>query len=77
MTEEVVKINTDFIRLDALLKLAGVADTGGQAKVLIQDGKISVNQKICTQRGRKLRSGDVVGAGETGAVRSIKINGPV
>ena len=60
MTEQEIRIHTDYIRLDALLKLAGMADTGGAAKVLIQAGKVRVNGEICTQRGRKLRPGDQV-----------------
>lgn len=51
MTEQEIRIHTDYIRLDALLKLAGMADTGGAAKVLIQAGKVRVNGEICTQRG--------------------------
>ena len=53
-----VPISTEFIRLDALLKLAGLADTGGSAKQMVQAGEILVNGEICTQRGRKLRPGD-------------------
>ena len=60
MTEQEIRIHTDYIRLDALLKLAGMADTGGAATVLIQAGKVRVNGEICTQRGRKLRPGDQV-----------------
>lgn len=60
MTEQEIRIYTDYIRLDALLKLAGMADTGGAAKVLIQAGKVRVNGEICTQRGRKLRPDDRV-----------------
>ena len=60
MTDQEIRIHTDYIRLDALLKLAGMADTGGAAKVLIQAGKVRVNGEICTQRGRKLRPGDQV-----------------
>lgn len=54
-----VEITTDFIRLDAALKLANVVSTGGQAKMLIEDGQIRVNGEICAQRGKKLRSSDV------------------
>lgn len=54
-----VEITTDFIRLDAALKLSNVVSTGGQAKMLIEDEQIRVNGEICTQRGKKLRSGDV------------------
>ena len=57
-----IEISTPFIRLDALLKLAGVAETGGMAKELIQGGEARVNGEICTQRGRKLYPGDTAEA---------------
>ncbi len=57
---ETVKIATEFIRLDDLLKLTGVASTGGQAKVMIQSGLILVNGEVCPMRGKKLREGDAV-----------------
>lgn len=56
--KETIKINTPFIRLDALLKLVGAAGTGGQAKIMIQNGEVLVNGEICTMRGKKLREGD-------------------
>lgn len=55
---EIIKIETEFIRLDSLLKLAGWVDTGGQAKFLIQNGEVAVNGEPCTQRGKKMRPGD-------------------
>lgn len=55
-----VAIDTEFIRLDALLKFAAVVQTGGEAKLLIQDGLVAVNDEVCTQRGKKIRPGDVV-----------------
>lgn len=55
-----VTIHTEFIRLDALMKLSGCADTGGQAKAGIQEGEVLVNGEVCTQRGKKIRPGDVV-----------------
>ena len=55
-----VTIQTEFIRLDALLKLANITQTGGQAKWMIQDGAVSVNGEICTMRGKKIRVGDTV-----------------
>ena len=58
MQSETVKIETPFIRLDALLKFAGAAQTGGEAKLLIQEGGVSVNGERCTQRGKKLYPGD-------------------
>ena len=50
----------EYIKLDQFLKLAGVVETGGEAKQLIQSGQISVNGSIETRRGRKLYHGDVV-----------------
>lgn len=48
----------DYIRLDDLLKNVGVVNTGGHAKIIIQDGEVKVNGEICTMRGKKLRVGD-------------------
>jgi len=55
-----VKITTDFIKLDALLKFASLSNSGGEAKILIQNGKVFVNGQVCTMRGKKIRPGDVV-----------------
>jgi ribosome-associated protein len=55
-----VKIDTEYIKLDALLKWAGIASSGSEAKFYIQDGLVKVNQEICIQRGKKLRIGDVI-----------------
>ena len=57
---ETISINTEFIRLQDLLKLTGLAATGGEAKVRIQAGEASVNGEICLQQKKKLREGDVV-----------------
>lgn len=51
------------IKLDQFLKWVGIAPTGGQAKLMIQDGKVMVNDMIETRRGRKLVSGDRVMVG--------------
>ena len=58
MTEERVKIETEFIRLQDLLKFAGAVMTGGEAKLLIQNGEVKVNGEVCTMRGKKLCPGD-------------------
>lgn len=58
-TEE-IKINTEFIKLDSLLKFSSIAETGSMAKMLVQDGKIKVNGEVCIARGKKIRSGDMV-----------------
>ena len=60
MQKEIVAIDTEFIRLDALLKFAGALDTGGQAKFVIQDGLVKVNGQVELQRGKKLYDGDIV-----------------
>jgi ribosome-associated protein len=57
---EPVEITGEFIRLDALLKFAAIAETGGEAKLMIQEGEVSVNGDICLQRGKKIRPGDIV-----------------
>ena len=54
------KIDTEFIRLDAFLKLNDAVQSGGHAKVVIQGGEVKVNGEICTMRGKKLRQGDRV-----------------
>ena len=57
---EKILIHTEYIKLDILLKLAGLVETGGEAKLLIQDGQVQVNGEVCTMRGKKLRAGDTV-----------------
>ena len=70
---EKIRINTEFIKLDALLKFAGLCETGGEAKLLIQQGQVQVNGEVCTMRGKKLRGGDTVTlAGRTVAVRQAQ-----
>ncbi|HZK09956.1 MAG TPA: RNA-binding S4 domain-containing protein [Clostridia bacterium] len=56
----IVKIKTDHIRLDQLLKFAAIVDSGGLAKHLIRDGFVYLNGTTCTQRGKKIFSGDLV-----------------
>lgn len=58
--EQIVEINTDFIKLDSFLKLCNAVSSGGEAKMLIQDGFAKVNGEVCTMRGKKLRDGDCV-----------------
>lgn len=54
------KLEDDYIRLDDLLKLNGCVETGGQAKMLIQGGGVTIHGEVCTMRGKKLRGGEVV-----------------
>ena len=58
MVEDRIKIETEFIKLQDLLKFAGAVETGGEAKLLIQDGEVKVNGEVCTMRGKKLWPGD-------------------
>ena len=51
-------IDTEFIRLDAFLKMNDAVQTGGHAKLVIQNGEVRVNGEVCLQRGKKLRPGD-------------------
>lgn len=60
---ETITVNTEYIRLQDLMKLANMVSSGGEAKQLIQDGQVSVNGEPCLQRGKKLRPGDEVSYG--------------
>lgn len=55
-----ITITTEFIKLQDLLKLANLVGTGGEAKIVIQNGDVSVNGEVCTMRGKKLYDGDRV-----------------
>lgn len=48
-----VEITTEFIKLDALLKFAGLCETGGEAKLCVEEGLVKVNGETCLQRGKK------------------------
>ena len=55
-----IKIHTEFIKLQDLLKFANLVETGGMAKECVQCGEVTVNGEVCTMRGKKIRPGDVV-----------------
>lgn len=57
---EKITIETEYIKLDSLLKFAAVVGTGGEAKYVISEGMVTVNGEVCTMRGKKIRPGDVV-----------------
>ncbi len=66
--EKTIKLTTEYIKLDALLKVAGQAGSGGEAKTKIRRGEVSLNGTPVTQRGKKIRPGDIVEvAGEPGS----------
>jgi ribosome-associated protein len=57
-------IRGESIRLGQALKLSGLAESGGEARALVEDGAVTVNAEVETRRGRQLRDGDVVAVGE-------------
>ena len=61
---EEIKISTEYIKLDQFLKFVNVVSNGGEAKIIIAGGNVSVNGETETRRGRKLRPGDKVSYGE-------------
>ena len=57
---EQIAINTEYIKLDSLVKYASLVGTGGEAKLVIAEGMVTVNGEVCTMRGKKIRPGDRV-----------------
>lgn len=57
---EIVKIHTEYIKLDELLKFSGLVVTGGQAKAVILEGLVKVDGEVCLMRGKKLRGGELI-----------------
>ena len=55
-----IKIDSEYIKLQDLMKFCGLVGTGGEAKIVIQNGEVKVNGEVCTMRGKKLRAGDQV-----------------
>ena len=60
MQKAEVVIDTEYISMDKLLKFSGIADTGGQAFLMIEDGIVTLNGVIVTEKRKKVRPGDVV-----------------
>lgn len=58
LIENQLPITTEYIKLDSALKLSDIAQTGGHAKIIIEEGEIKVNGEKCLMRGKKLRPGD-------------------
>ena len=57
----IVAIETEYIKLDALLKYCGAAETGGQAKEIVQDGLVKLaDGSVCTMRGKKIHPGEYI-----------------
>ncbi|MCD7730426.1 MAG: RNA-binding S4 domain-containing protein [Oscillospiraceae bacterium] len=60
MIDKNVRITTEYIKLDQLLKFSGAVSIGSEAKQYIAEGKVKFNGEVCTMRGKKVRPGDVV-----------------
>lgn len=57
---EIIKIRDDFIKLGQVMKLAGLAESGVDAKIKIQEGFVKVNGEVEVQRGKKIHPGDII-----------------
>ena len=60
MKMEEIKILTPSIKLDQLVKFAGLSETGAKAKILIDLGEFNVNGECCIKRGKKIKPGDII-----------------
>lgn len=72
---EIIKIKTPFIQLQQLLKFADVVEEGADAKILIQEGYVSLNGETETRRGKKIYPGDEVEISYDGQKISLKVDG--
>ena len=57
---EIIEIRDEYIKLGQALKLAGLVESGVEAKIEIQEGSVKVNGEVILQRGRKIYAGDVI-----------------
>lgn len=64
MQTETIAIRTEYINLDSLLKLGCLVGSGGEAKIRIQGGEVTLNGETCTMRHKKIRPGDTVTLGD-------------
>lgn len=72
LIKETVFIKTEYIKLDAFLKFCGAADTGGRAKIMVEEGDVLVNGESCVQRGRKIYPGMTVSIKSEGTSYGVK-----
>jgi len=72
MKIENIYINPPFIKLEQFLKFAGAVSTGGEAKNIIFDGLVTVNDDICLMRGKKLFGGETVKVNEYSYICSVR-----
>ncbi len=69
---ETVEIKTEFIKLSQLLKLADFVGQGSEAKIIIAEGLVTLNGEVVTERGKKIRSGDIVEVKNLGSVKVVQ-----
>jgi ribosome-associated protein len=55
-----VNITTEYIKLDSLLKFAGLVETGADGKLIVKEGRVQVNGEVCLMRGKKITPDDKV-----------------
>lgn len=73
MNSRTIAIETEYIKLDSLLKWADLVSSGGMAKELIKDGMVRLNGEICTMRGKKIHSGDCVAVERNGETVTLNV----
>ena len=69
---ETIEINTEYIKLDQLLKFSGIVESGAMAKQIILEGSVKVNDEVCLQRGKKIRPGNVIHIEDYGFLKVIE-----
>lgn len=71
---QIIEITTEYIKMDQLIKFAGIVANGSDAKLMIADGLVRVNGDLCTQRGKKIRNGDII---EVKDFETLEVKGPI
>ena len=72
---EIIEIKTDVIQMDQLLKWAGIIESGGQMKFLIEDQVIKLNQVLVTEKRKKVFPGDILEINGVGTWKVVKVQG--
>ncbi|MBK5244054.1 MAG: RNA-binding S4 domain-containing protein [Eubacteriaceae bacterium] len=71
---QIIEITTEYIKMDQLIKFAGIVANGSDAKLMIADGLVRINGDLCTQRGKKIRNGDII---EVKDFETLEVKGPI
>lgn len=71
---QIIEITTEYIKMDQLIKFAGIVVNGSDAKFMIADGLVRVNGELCKQRGKKIRNGDII---EIRDCEILEVKGPL